>query len=321
MNTTCNPDTTCSGHGTCLDTPLTDNLLCHCNSFYLPETNCSMNFFHVYEDQWIAFFVPLSLGILSFGLVCMTIMYLVQDFIRKNLRWAFFIRIILLLSLISQILFYGCFFLYLFDHDIEKYTPMNEIFFQMSLGFAISALLLTNVIWIGVLLNVKKLSMGNSRVLRVMVPVVISYGCILTFVNVTFAVLQYAMEDYPDILQTIDVVIISIGGVMACFLSFYGGIIIQGMKRLGKVPGFLVQKKPFLFGSGSVLLLTLITQFVYAITGSRKIPGPYLAFTMIFELIKILLVFLNLLTLDRGVLMKHTTSVSTSSQKRKIAEM
>eukprot|EP01129_Flabellula_baltica_P013267 TRINITY_DN612_c0_g1_i10.p1 TRINITY_DN612_c0_g1~~TRINITY_DN612_c0_g1_i10.p1 ORF type:complete len:115 (-),score=12.77 TRINITY_DN612_c0_g1_i10:201-545(-) len=89
MNTTCNPDTTCSGHGTCLDTPLTDNLLCHCNSFYLPETNCSMNFFHVYEDQWIAFFVPLSLGILSFGLVCMTIMYLVQDFIRKKSEMGF----------------------------------------------------------------------------------------------------------------------------------------------------------------------------------------------------------------------------------------
>eukprot|EP01129_Flabellula_baltica_P013270 TRINITY_DN612_c0_g1_i6.p1 TRINITY_DN612_c0_g1~~TRINITY_DN612_c0_g1_i6.p1 ORF type:complete len:315 (-),score=34.06 TRINITY_DN612_c0_g1_i6:16-858(-) len=280
-----------------------------------------MNFFHVYEDQWIAFFVPLSLGILSFGLVCMTIMYLVQDFIRKNLRWAFFIRIILLLSLISQILFYGCFFLYLFDHDIEKYTPMNEIFFQMSLGFAISALLLTNVIWIGVLLTVKNLSMEDSRLLKIMLPVVISLGSGITFLNVTFAVLQYTIEDYPILCEFINLILVLSGQILACFLSFYGGIIIISLQKYGAVPEFLEQKKPFLFGSGSIIILTFLTMTVYFMSGSRYMPGPYLAFTMIFELIKILLVFLNLLTLDRGVLMKHTTSVSTSSQKRKIAEM
>eukprot|EP01129_Flabellula_baltica_P007225 TRINITY_DN2787_c0_g1_i1.p1 TRINITY_DN2787_c0_g1~~TRINITY_DN2787_c0_g1_i1.p1 ORF type:complete len:358 (-),score=34.12 TRINITY_DN2787_c0_g1_i1:203-1276(-) len=307
----------CFGHGVCLE-DVSLGFHCECDYFFMEAYNCSLNYFHVYHNTWIAYFFAVSLLVFTVYTIVVALYFIAVDFANKNCRWGLLIHVSLIMYRIINMV-------YLFIMLEELENPDSDMiveragtyFYFIGLCIMFFCLLLTVVIWINILLQVKRLQDGVSNFLRVVRPIVIVYSIIMVISIVPCLVIQ---ANYPTLIDLMGVIINVFFGIallVGSTFSLYGARLIYSLKKY--VRPELAAKYPVLLSTGVMGFLILIIQAIYVIGTLRRDAGLYLAFNYLFQLFEVLYTILILLMLDTGrITFSSSSAHSAQSQKSSI---
>eukprot|EP01129_Flabellula_baltica_P011835 TRINITY_DN5249_c0_g1_i1.p1 TRINITY_DN5249_c0_g1~~TRINITY_DN5249_c0_g1_i1.p1 ORF type:complete len:320 (+),score=28.51 TRINITY_DN5249_c0_g1_i1:55-1014(+) len=303
----------CHGHGVCDNS---SGFFCDCDFYFLKEWNCSQNVFHVYHDQWIALFHPISLLLLLVTCFVITCYYIYIDIRFKKVSWGILIR----LALIAFLITHGIYHLYFLSFVNNPESPLiaarvDNYFYQTGLTLMLFCLLLTMVIWINILTQVKKLKAGVSTFLKVVRPIIIVYSIATISINLIGSFVASVYTPFADVTNNVSLVLIAISLFFGSGFSLYAAYLINGLKKY--VRPEITSKYPVVLFSGIMGYVILLTLMSYVIFNFREDAQAYLCFTYIFLLFETVYTVLIILMLDTGNILFTSSSRTGSKSKSK----
>eukprot|EP01129_Flabellula_baltica_P004975 TRINITY_DN1773_c0_g1_i2.p1 TRINITY_DN1773_c0_g1~~TRINITY_DN1773_c0_g1_i2.p1 ORF type:complete len:320 (-),score=47.01 TRINITY_DN1773_c0_g1_i2:54-1013(-) len=303
----------CHGHGTCLE-DVTEDVFCQCDYYFMEAYNCSVNYFHIYQDEWISYFYAYSLMVLTVLTILLAVYFLAIDFVGKRYSWGMFIHVSLILYRIVTLVYTFVFLEELADpeSDIIINRVATYIYYTGS-GVVLSCLMLTMVIWINIFIQVKRLRMGISKFLIIVRPIVIVYSVVVIVVTGVCVTLQ--VNDPLAIPQT-ELVVNALHGfslIVGSAFSLYGAYLISSLKKY--VRPELAAKYPILFFTGLMGFVIFVIRVTYVFVDFRMEPGPYMCFHYSFLLSEVVYTILILLMLDTGRISFSSSAKSAHSTK------
>eukprot|EP01129_Flabellula_baltica_P004977 TRINITY_DN1773_c0_g1_i4.p1 TRINITY_DN1773_c0_g1~~TRINITY_DN1773_c0_g1_i4.p1 ORF type:complete len:321 (-),score=33.66 TRINITY_DN1773_c0_g1_i4:193-1155(-) len=314
MNATTCSQIVCHGHGTCLE-DVTEDVFCQCDYYFMEAYNCSVNYFHIYQDEWISYFYAYSLMVLTVLTILLAVYFLAIDFVGKRYSWGMFIHVSLILYRIVTLVYTFVFLEELADPESD--IIINRVatyIYYIGSAVVLSCLMLTMVIWINIFIQVKRLRADISKFLIIVRPIVIVYSVIMIIVTIICVTIQLNSADLIEVTDLVVDILQGLSLLVGSSFSLYGAYLISSLKKY--VRPELAAKYPILFFTGVVGLLIFIIQVVYVIGNFRVNPSAYISFHYSFLLTEVLFTVMILLMLDTGsITFGSSTGRSTHSAK------